>query len=73
MSGHESAGPFRACVNIADYYDPSSIGTLTYVKSLETFMRAFCHRIRMIRNSGSFLLILVRTIRMSCIITSPIQ
>jgi hypothetical protein len=38
MSGHESAGPLRAYVKVADYYDPSSTGTLTYVKSLETFV-----------------------------------
>jgi hypothetical protein len=26
--------PLRACVNVADYCDPSSTCTLTYVKSL---------------------------------------
>jgi hypothetical protein len=41
MSGHESVGSLRACVKVADCYDPSSTGTLTYVKSLETFVRAF--------------------------------
>jgi hypothetical protein len=40
MSGHESAGPLRACMNVADYCDPSSTGTLTCVKSLESFVRA---------------------------------
>jgi hypothetical protein len=73
LSGHESAGPLRACVKVADYYDPTFVGTLTCIKSLETFVRALCHRILMIHNSGSFLLLLVRTIRMSCIIKSPNQ
>jgi hypothetical protein len=35
MSGHESAGPVWACVNVNDYCDPSSVGTLTHVKSIE--------------------------------------
>jgi hypothetical protein len=34
MIGRASAGPLRACVKIADCYDPSSAGTLTYAKSL---------------------------------------
>jgi hypothetical protein len=38
MSGHESVGPLRACVTVADCYDPSSTGTLTCVKSLEIFV-----------------------------------
>jgi hypothetical protein len=41
LSGYESAGPLRACVKVADYYDPFSTGTLTHVKSLEAFVRAF--------------------------------
>jgi hypothetical protein len=46
MSGHESAGPLRARVKVADYCGPSYVGTLTYVKSLETFCEsAFCHHI----------------------------
>jgi hypothetical protein len=40
MSGHESAGPLRACVKVADYCDPSSAGTLTCIKSLEAVLRA---------------------------------
>jgi hypothetical protein len=32
--------PFRACVKVVDCYDPSSTGTLTCIKSLETFVRA---------------------------------
>jgi hypothetical protein len=40
MSGHESAGPLRGCVKVADYCDPSSTCTLTCIKSLETFVRA---------------------------------
>jgi hypothetical protein len=28
--------PLRTCVKVVDYYDPSSAGTLTCVKSLET-------------------------------------
>jgi hypothetical protein len=38
MSGHKSAGPLRACVKVADYSDPTSTGTLTCIKSLETFV-----------------------------------
>jgi hypothetical protein len=37
MSGHESAGPLTACVKVADCCDPSFAGTVTCVKSLETF------------------------------------
>jgi hypothetical protein len=36
MSGHKSAGPLRACVKFADCCDPSSVGTLTCVKMIET-------------------------------------
>jgi hypothetical protein len=36
LSGHESAGPLRACVKIDDCYDPFSAGILTYVKMIET-------------------------------------
>jgi hypothetical protein len=36
MIGHVSAGPLRACVKVANCCDPSSTGTLTCVKSLET-------------------------------------
>jgi hypothetical protein len=32
--------PLRACVKVADYYDPSSAGTLTCVKALEMFVSA---------------------------------
>jgi hypothetical protein len=63
----------RACVNVVDCCDPSSVGTLTCVKSLETFERSLCHHIRMILYNGPFLLLLVKTIRMSCIIKSPNQ
>jgi hypothetical protein len=37
-SGHECAGPLRACVKVADCCDPSFTGTLTCVKSLETLV-----------------------------------
>jgi hypothetical protein len=40
MIGHASVGPLRACVKVADYCDSSSIGTLTCVKSLETFVES---------------------------------
>jgi hypothetical protein len=33
---HASAGPLRACVNVADCYDPFFAGTLICIKSLET-------------------------------------
>jgi hypothetical protein len=64
--GTKVVDPLRACVKVADYCNPSSEGTLTCVKSLEIFVRTLCQRIRTIRNSGSFLLLLVRTIRRSC-------
>jgi hypothetical protein len=37
MSGHKSVGPLSSYVKVADCYDPSSIGTLICVKSLEMF------------------------------------
>jgi hypothetical protein len=40
MVGHTSAGPLWACVKIVDCCDPSSTGTLTCVKSLETFVES---------------------------------
>jgi hypothetical protein len=46
----------RACVKVADYCDPSSADTITFIKTLETVLRAFCHHTRMIRNNRSFLL-----------------
>jgi hypothetical protein len=30
-----SAGPLRACVEVVDYCDLSSVGTLTHVKTIE--------------------------------------
>jgi hypothetical protein len=39
-----------------------SVGTLTFVRTIETFVEMFCHRF----------FLLVRTIRASCIIKSPI-
>jgi hypothetical protein len=35
MSGHFSASPLWTCVNVDDYCDLSSAGTLTHVKLLE--------------------------------------
>jgi hypothetical protein len=35
--GTKVLDPLRVCVKVTDYYDPSSAGTLTCVKSLETF------------------------------------
>jgi hypothetical protein len=37
--GTKLLDPLRACVKVADYCDLSSVGTLTCVKSLETFVR----------------------------------
>jgi hypothetical protein len=34
ISGHKNAGPLMACAKVIESYDPSSAGTLTYVKSL---------------------------------------
>jgi hypothetical protein len=70
MSGHESAGPLRACVKVDNCCDPFSVCTLTCVKTLVTVLRAFYHRIRMIHKSTSFYFILVRMIRSSCIASS---
>jgi hypothetical protein len=66
--------PLRACVKVADCCDPSSVGILTCVKTLETMLRAFWHHIRTIRNSRSFSFVLVRMIksRLHCI-KSPNQ
>jgi hypothetical protein len=36
MSGHESAGLLRTCVKVTDCCDPPSVGTLIYVKMIET-------------------------------------
>jgi hypothetical protein len=57
-------------VKVADYCDQSSVGTLTCIKTLVILLRAFCHRIRTIHNSGSFSFVLVRKIRTSCIASS---
>jgi hypothetical protein len=54
--GTKVLDPLRSCVKFADYCDPSSVGTLTCIKIIVMVLRAFCHRIRMTRNSGSFLL-----------------
>jgi hypothetical protein len=35
--GTKVLDPLRACVKVADYCNPSSVGTITSVKSLETF------------------------------------
>jgi hypothetical protein len=76
-SGYESAGPLwawmgtkvldtlRACVKIADCCDPSFAGILTCVKMLVTVLRAFCHCIWMIHNSGLSSFVLLRMIRSS--------
>jgi hypothetical protein len=40
MSGHVSASPLRACVNVDDCCDPFSVGTLTYVKMIETYVKS---------------------------------
>jgi hypothetical protein len=42
MSGHESAGPLRACVKIADCCDSSSTTALTCVKSLAMMFESVC-------------------------------
>jgi hypothetical protein len=34
---------------------PFSVGTLTFVRTIETFVESLCHRTRTIRSSGSFL------------------
>jgi hypothetical protein len=34
--GSQVLGPLRDCVKVADYYDSSSAGTLTCVKTIET-------------------------------------
>jgi hypothetical protein len=62
--------PLRASVKVVDCCDQSSVGTLTCIKMLVTVLRAFCHRIQTIHNSGSFSFVLVRKIRLSCIESS---
>jgi hypothetical protein len=68
MIGHTSAGPLRACVKVVDYCDPSSTGILTCAKSC--LLRAFCHHVGTIRNSGLLSFILMRMIRSSSIASS---
>jgi hypothetical protein len=68
--GTKVLDPLRACVQVTDCCDLSFIGILTCVKILVTMLRAFCHRIRMIRNSGSLSFILMRMIWLSCIVSS---
>jgi hypothetical protein len=41
--------------SMRDLFYHSSASTLTYVKPLATMLRALCHCIRTIHNSGSFL------------------
>jgi hypothetical protein len=38
--GMKVLDPLRACLNVADYCDPSSTGIPICVKLLETFVRA---------------------------------
>jgi hypothetical protein len=38
--GTKVLDPIRACVKVPDCCDPSSEGTLTCIKSLESFVRA---------------------------------
>jgi hypothetical protein len=71
--GTKVLDPLRACVMVADCYDPSSVGTLTCIKSLAMMFESIVPRIRTIHNSRLFLLILVRMIRTSCINKSPNQ
>jgi hypothetical protein len=40
LSGHVSAGPLRACVKVDECFDLSSVGTLTWVKMIETFVES---------------------------------
>jgi hypothetical protein len=75
-SGHESAGPLWACM-AWKYWSlkrmcegwwllwSSSAGILTCIKSLVMVLRAFCHHIRTIHNTGSFSFVLMRMIRSS--------
>jgi hypothetical protein len=70
MIWHASAGPLRACVKVANCRDISSVGTITCIKMLVAVLRAFCHRMRTICNSGSFSFVLVRMIRLNCIASS---
>jgi hypothetical protein len=47
-------------------FDLFSVGTLTFVRTIETFVESLGHRFRMIYNCGSFLFLLVR-MYMSCV------
>jgi hypothetical protein len=74
MSGHESAGPLRACVKVADYCDPPSAGTLTCIKSLEAVLRATLPPYVCDSQYRIVSFVLVRTIRSSLhCIKSPYQ
>jgi hypothetical protein len=68
--GKKVLDPLRACVKIADCCDPSSASTVTYIKTLATSLRAFCHRIQTIHNSGLFSFVLMKKIRFSYIASS---
>jgi hypothetical protein len=43
--GTKVLDPLRVYVEVGDYCDTSSTGTLTCVKTLVTVLRAFCHRV----------------------------
>jgi hypothetical protein len=67
--GTKELDPLRACVKIADCCDQSFACTLTCVKSLATMFESV---VPPYPNDSreSFLIVLVRMIRMSCIIKS---
>jgi hypothetical protein len=57
MSGHFGACLIWACVKVDECCDPSFIGTLTRVKSLENVYSAcFCHRLCVACNGALLLL-----------------
>jgi hypothetical protein len=63
--------PLRTCVKVADYCDPSSAGTLAYVKSIQTCVEnnfATVSERFVLANHFSF--VRVRTIRSSSIASS---
>jgi hypothetical protein len=62
----DTNNPLRACVNVADCCDPSSAGTLTYIKSLETYVESvFATLFEWFAIADHFSFGLVRMIRLS--------
>jgi hypothetical protein len=63
--------PLRACVNVDNYCDPSSVGILTCVKMIEMCIEsAFATLSERFAVADCFSFVLVRMVRLSCIASS---